>query len=89
LNLSSKEEKFIQIYLVISKALIILNSKGKISPVVIIFIQFSPKNSKLQKIFEIKFADETSIKSHLYHYTTPCGMVICASDGVIGDCISC
>jgi hypothetical protein len=28
--------------------------------------------------------DETSIKNHIYHYTTPCEMVICDSDGMTG-----
>jgi hypothetical protein len=62
----------------------------------IIFMQFSPNNlkCKLKKIFEIKFAYvtvytlKTSIKSHIYHHTTPCEMVICDSDGMTGDCIS-
>jgi hypothetical protein len=43
-----KEVKFIQIYLVISKTLIICNSKRKICPVVTIFIEFSPNTSKLK-----------------------------------------
>jgi hypothetical protein len=62
---------------------------------VIIFIQFSPNNSKLQfkKVFEIKFAyvtndtAETSIKNHIYHYATPHEIVIRDSDGLTGDCI--
>jgi hypothetical protein len=31
---------------------------------------------------------ETSIKNHLYHYTTPQEMVICDSDGVACNCTS-
>jgi hypothetical protein len=31
---------------------------------------------------------KTSIKNHIYHYTTTCEMVISDSDGVTGDCIS-
>jgi hypothetical protein len=63
-------------------------------PVVIIFIQFSPNNLKLQfkkNIFEIKFEHvtndtaKTRIKNHIYHHTTPCEMVICDSDGVKGN----
>jgi hypothetical protein len=62
-------------------------------PVMSIFIHFLLNNSKLQckKIFEIKFAyvtndnPETSIKNHIYHYTTPCEMVICDSDDMAGD----
>jgi hypothetical protein len=52
---------------------------------VIIFILFSPNYSKQQfkKKFEIKFTYvtndtiDTSIKIHIYHYTTPHEMVIC------------
>jgi hypothetical protein len=45
-------------------------------------------------MFKIKFAyvtndtAKTSIKNHLYHYTTPYEMIICDSDGVTGNCIS-
>jgi hypothetical protein len=61
-----------------------------------IFIQFSPHNSKwqLKNIYEIKFAyvtndtAKTSIKNHIYHNTIPHEMVICNSDGMTGDCIS-
>jgi hypothetical protein len=48
----------------------------------------------IEKIFKIKFAyvtndtAETSIKSLMYHYTTPHEMVISDSDGVTGDHIS-
>jgi hypothetical protein len=28
---------------------------------------------------------EKIIKNHIYHYTTPCKMVICDSDGVTGN----
>jgi hypothetical protein len=48
----------------------------------------------LGKIVEIKFAHitndtaQTSIKNHIYHYTTPREMVICDSDDVIGDLVS-
>jgi hypothetical protein len=44
----------------------------------------------IQKIFKIKFAyvtndtAETSIKTHIYHFTAPHEMVICESDGVTG-----
>jgi hypothetical protein len=63
---------------------------------VIIFIQFSQNNLKLQfkKIFEMKFAyvtndtTETYIKNHIYHYTTPHETIICNSDGVISDHIA-
>jgi hypothetical protein len=40
-------------------------------------------------MFEIKFAyvtndiANTSIRNHMYQYTTPCEKVICDSDGVI------
>jgi hypothetical protein len=27
---------------------------------------------------------ETSIKNHIHHYTIPCEMVICDSDGITG-----
>jgi hypothetical protein len=63
---------------------------------VIIFIK-SPQiiqNDKLKKFFEIEFAYVTndtlitSIKNHIYHYTTPCATVICDSDGMTGDRIS-
>jgi hypothetical protein len=62
-------------------------------PVVIIFIQFSPNNSKWQckKIVEIKFAfvtkdtAETSNENHSYHFITPHETVICDSDGMTGD----
>jgi hypothetical protein len=43
-----------------------------------------------KKIFEIKFAYVTNdiakinIKDHIYHYSTPCEMVIC-DDDVTGD----
>jgi hypothetical protein len=59
----------------------------------IIFIQFPQiiQNDNLKKIFKIKFAyvtkytAETSIKNHIYHYTTPCEMVICDSEGITGN----
>jgi hypothetical protein len=52
------------------------------------------QNDNLKNIFEIKFAyvtnntAKTSIKNHIYYYTTPCEMVICDSDGVTDDHIS-
>jgi hypothetical protein len=55
------------------------------------FIQLNNLKDNLKTIFEIKFAyvtnetAETSIKSDIYHYTTPFEMVICDSDGVTGD----
>jgi hypothetical protein len=44
----------------------------------------------IKKIFGITVAvtndtAKTSIKNHLYHYTTPCEIVICDSDGVSGN----
>jgi hypothetical protein len=48
-------------------------------------------NYYLNNIFKIKFmyvtndTSKTSIKNHIYHYTTPCEMLICDSDGVTGD----
>jgi hypothetical protein len=54
-----------------------------------------PKYFKMTtKIFEIKFTyitnktAKTSIKSHIYHYTTPCETVVCDSNGMTDDCIS-
>jgi len=47
-----------------------------------------------KNIFKIKFAyvtndtAKTSIKNHIYHYTTPCETVICDSDGMTGNHIS-
>jgi hypothetical protein len=44
-------------------------------------------------MFEIKFAymtndtAETSVENHIYHYTAPCEMVICDSDGMTDDYI--
>jgi hypothetical protein len=49
------------------------------------------QNGNLKKIFEIKSADvtndtaKTSIKNHIYHYTTSQETVICDSDGVAGN----
>jgi hypothetical protein len=59
----------------------------------ITFIQFSPNNSKqqLKEIFEIKFVyvtnntAQTSIKNHIYHYSTPHQKVIFDSHGVTGN----
>jgi hypothetical protein len=63
----------------------------------ITFMHFSPNNSKWQfkkTIFEIKIpyvtndTVETSIKSHIYHYTAPCKTIICDSDGGAGNHVS-
>jgi hypothetical protein len=51
-------------------------------------------NYNLKKTFKIKFAYvnandafEMSYKNRLYHYTTPCEMVVFDSDGMTGSCI--
>jgi hypothetical protein len=45
------------------------------------------KNLKIKFAYITNDTTKTSIKNHIYHYTTPHEMVICDGDGMTGNCI--